>query len=137
MIDQQSGAKLVLELRKTARSGPVRDLAATPTLLAVVAADSSITVFRVPEHWDRDDLVCQEIAYFSPPSSSRVLQVEWVTKASASALAIGTPSGVSLVDQSTMASRRHMSLDLLIESPQMRANEVCPCIRGRGLIYGD
>lgn len=116
----------MLELRKTARSGPILDLAATSTSIAIVAADSSITVFQVPERWDADDVTCQEIAYFSPPSSTSVLQIEWVTKGASLSLAIATSGGISMVDYPTMSTRRHMSLDLLTQNPQMAASGVGP-----------
>lgn len=124
LIDNESAAKLALEPRASSRDGPILDIAATLTLVAVVSADSSITVFRVPERWHRDDQACQEIAYIASPSVARVSRVDWVTKGASPTLTIGTNEGVVLVDHDTLTSGHQLSIDGLIRTSSLKIKQV-------------
>lgn len=133
LIDETTGAKLVLELRKAARSGPIVDIAATSTSVAIVGGDSSVTIFTVPESWNQDNADCSEIAYISPSPNVPITQVEWIQKGSGACLAIATPRGIITLDKSTAASRRNMSIDDLVSSLQMAVAQVSPSHCGLSL----
>lgn len=128
LIEETTGAKLLLELRKSARSGPIVDIAATSTSVAIVAADSSITIFTVPETWHQDDPPCQEVAYISPSPNVPVSQVEWIQKQSSVSLAIGTPRGIITLDKNTAAHRQTWSIEELCSTIQMAVDRVRPII---------
>lgn len=90
----------MLDLGGTAAGGQIIDMAVTPTLLAVVAADHSIIVYRLPQSWSKDDPVCERILHLHGSSSEigKPFKVEWVGKTPDPQLAIGGDKGVVLVD---------------------------------------
>lgn len=77
-------------------------MAVSPTLVAVVGADQSVSVFRVPRTWYKDDPPVERVATILPSDKSegKAFKVEWIRKASSGehTLAIGSESGVILVD---------------------------------------
>lgn len=114
----------MLQLRRSARNGPIIDLAVTPTSVAVVGADYSVTIFTVPETWDQEDLEGTEVSYLAPSPNVPVSQVEWIQKHSSVCLAISTSRGIITLDKSTAASRDEWSIKELSNSIQMVVQQV-------------
>ena len=107
MLDLKSGAKLLLQLPATASRGTALDIAVTPTRVAVVGGDRSISIFEVPLEWEAEDPPCGIALHFSPSQTSGanadtstlgpVQRVEWVRKDGQEWLAIGGEQGVVVV----------------------------------------
>lgn len=109
IIDRKSGARNLIQLRDT---GTIVDIAVHPTGLAAVASDGSVSVFRVPAHFERNDPNCPLMLYLPSISEDEVPagkslgtvnQVEWVRRDSATEhnwLAIGGTSGAVIIKPS-------------------------------------
>lgn len=109
IIDRESGARKLIQLRDT---GTIIDIAVHPTGLAAVASDGSVSVFRAPLRFDRNDPDCPLLFYLpsisedavpSEKSLGSVNQVEWVRRDSATEynwLAIGGTAGAVIIKPS-------------------------------------
>lgn len=73
-------------------------MSVTATSVAAVGADHSVTVFRVPKAWTKDDPPCQQILHLSGVSEQlgALTKVEWVDRGVESLLAIAGSAGVAL-----------------------------------------
>lgn len=109
IIDRKSGARKLIQLRDT---GSIIDIAVHPTGLAAVASDGSVSVFRVPARFERNDPDCPLLFYLPSISENEVPaekslgsvnQVEWVRRDSATEhnwLAIGGTAGAVIIKPS-------------------------------------
>jgi hypothetical protein len=110
LIDRHSGARLMLQLPAPIPDGPILDISATPTSLAMVGSDGSIAIFKVPEAWDTDDPPCPLISHIVSSSGEsdeglgRINKVEWIRKEGAGApsdwLIIGGELGLVVIKPS-------------------------------------
>lgn len=107
LIDRSTGSRLVITLGGSAASGQIIDMAVTPTLLAVVGADRSISAYRIPRSWSSDDPTCDRLIHLYGPStdSGTPFKVEWVRKGSEHLLAIGGANGLVLIDPAHAGKR--------------------------------
>ena len=103
MIDSTTGSRLLVTLGGAAANGSIRDMTVTPTLLAVIGADYSVSAYRIPRTWSEDDVATERLLHL-PGASFEVgvpFKVEWklsTGKGSPNLLAIAGKRGVVLVD---------------------------------------
>jgi hypothetical protein len=70
LIDVATAGRLLLQLPESVTDTTFLDIAATATMIAVLAGDFSITVFEVPSSWHGDDSRSNLLAHI-PLSSGR------------------------------------------------------------------
>ena len=129
MLDVKSGAKLLLQLPATASRGTALDIAVTPTRVAVVGGDRSVSVFEVPLEWEVDDPPCGAGLHFSPGlvsvenadtgSLGPVQRVEWVRKDGQECLAIGGDQGVIVVSPDRYRGKTNMDMTKLVKEHKL------------------
>ena len=121
LIDRASGSKLVLHLPSGSASGSIVDMAVASTSVAVVGSDRSVTVFKVPMTWERDDPPCEMAVHVDNVGSIQedertmgdVFRVEWVKKDDRDWLAVGCEQGVVLFEPEKVRDERDLSVEHL------------------------
>ena len=118
LIHSASGARLVLQLPPRSTQGFIVDIAVSGDLVAIVGPDHSVTVFRVPEEWTKDDPPVEMLGHVTPSRDEEdmdadlgeITQVEWVEKVKGEKqLAIGGPGGVVIVNMEAIKGRDEIS----------------------------
>lgn len=117
MIDSNTGSRLVLQIPGVT-AGMALDIAAVADSIALVGPDHSVSVFKVPEHWDKDEPPTELIAHISgaQPDVEGIgapNRVEWVRKDGGSYLAIGGDSGVVIVKPDQLKGERDLTIGRL------------------------
>ncbi|ORY31618.1 hypothetical protein BCR39DRAFT_525930 [Naematelia encephala] len=121
LIDSASGARLMLHLPPAASDGFVVDLAVISTSVAIIGADRSITVFRVPVGWDRDEPPSAVVLHVTPSRTSKtdglgsLEKVEWVKKDGSDWLAVGGPDGVVIFQPEVVGRDGHATMEEVLE----------------------
>lgn len=124
----------MLQLPQAASSGPILDIAVSPTSnsVAVIGVDHSITIFSVPSGWERDDPPCDVIAHLPPGSASElgenagfglVNRVEWVRKDGGEWLAIGGRDGVIVVKPGDLSDQPGLNVFSLARDSKVLKTE--------------
>lgn len=118
LLDRETGARLVLQLPVSASSGTILDIAVSPTRIAALAADHSITVYEVPTSWSHDDPNCLRALHILGGSGDdsdigQPKQIEWVDRGDMIMLAVGGSKGVVMFnprDVGNTAKQRTISM---------------------------
>ncbi|WVQ84735.1 hypothetical protein IAT38_006892 [Cryptococcus sp. DSM 104549] len=100
VIDNASGARLLLQAQAKAEEGPILDLAVSGSLIAAIAHDLSLWVWRVPQYWEGDDPEVETV--FSGATAGgplgKAFKVEWVKKDGRQFVAVAGQEGVVVFD---------------------------------------
>jgi hypothetical protein len=144
LIDTNSGAKLVLNLPSSIEHNHVVDIVATPTLVAVLTGDSSVTIYQVPATFTREDAQSKQLAQLPAESPtvkpidyelagkrfSKCFKLEWVAMKDAAmpSLAIAGPDGIIFVELEQIVARSPTSLSEIAELDLLEYSDaVSPC----------
>jgi hypothetical protein len=109
LIDVATAGRLLLQLPESVTDTTFLDIAATATMIAVLAGDFSITVFEVPSSWHGDDSRSNVLAHIPLSSGGRqqgnsgltgpISRIEIFEQSEGRAtLAVAGSNGVALVD---------------------------------------
>ena len=109
MIDVATAGRLLLQLPESVTDTTFLDIAATATMIAVLAGDFSITIFEVPSSWHGDDSRSNVLAHIPLSSEGRqqgnsglsgpISRIEIFEQSEGRAtLAVAGSNGVALVE---------------------------------------
>jgi hypothetical protein len=109
LIDVATAGRLLLQLPESVTDTTFLDIAATATMIAVLAGDFSITVFEVPSSWHGDESRSNVLAHIPLSSGGRqqgnsglsgpISRIEIFEQSEGRAtLAVAGSNGVALVD---------------------------------------
>ena len=118
LIAQATGNRLMIQVPSRPNAGPIIDLAALPTSIAIVTPDRSVAVYQVPQTWNEDDPPHQPVFLASSPTDSghitdlgEVNRVEWIRRPNGEHwLAIGGANGVIVVNPDELRHRDNLTL---------------------------
>jgi hypothetical protein len=114
LIDSNTGSRLVLQIPGVT-NGMALDIAVIADSIALVGPDHSVSVFKVPEHWDKDEPATELITHISAAQpdvegTGSPNRVEWVRKDGGSYLAIGGDSGVIVIKPDQLKGERDLTI---------------------------